>query len=397
MKIVVLVGDGMGDFPVESLGGLTPLQAAKAPTLQKIASSGDLRMVNTVPKNLSPGSDVANMALLGYDAEHNYTGRAPIEAAGANIKMNPSDVAFRCNLVTIEDNIMKDYSAGHISSKESEEIIKSLENELGNEDINFYSGVQYRHILMTNGIGENTTCIPPHEIIDKNILEFLPTGIEADRIVDLMKASYKILKNHPVNITRIKEGKNPATHIWLWGQGRQMKLESYKNLYGLSGGIISAVDLLKGLASLTGLKAPDVEGATGFIDTNYKGKVKAALEILKDEDFVFVHIEAPDECGHLGDAKLKTRAIELFDSEICLPILNWLESQNEEYLLILCMDHRTPVSLKGHTSDPVPMAALHGPITELNCTKRFDENVNNGISECNAYEWIQQLLLNAIR
>ena len=268
---------------------------------------------------------------------------------------------------------------------------------MGDEDINFYSGVQYRHILMTNGIGENTTCIPPHEIIDKNILEFLPTGIEADRIVDLMKASYKILKNHPVNITRIKEGKNPATHIWLWGQGRQMKLESYKNLYGLSGGIISAVDLLKGLASLTGLKAPDVEGATGFIDTNYKGKVKAALEILKDEDFVFVHIEAPDECGHLGDAKLKTRAIELYDSEICLPILNWLESQNEEYLLILCMDHRTPVSLKGHTSDPVPMAALHGPITELNCTKRFDENVNNGISECNAYEWIQQLLLNAIR
>ena len=169
MKIVVLVGDGMGDFPVESLDGLTPLQAAKAPTLQKIASSGDLRMVNTVPKNLSPGSDVANMALLGYDAEHNYTGRAPIEAAGANIKMNPLDVAFRCNLVTIEDNIMKDYSAGHISSKESDEIIKFLQNELGDEQINFYSGVQYRHILMTKGMGENTICIPPHEIIDKNI------------------------------------------------------------------------------------------------------------------------------------------------------------------------------------------------------------------------------------
>ena len=397
MKIVVLVGDGMGDFPVESLGGLTPLQAAKTPTLQKIASSGDLRMVNTVPKNLSPGSDVANMALLGYDAEHNYTGRAPIEAAGADIEMEASDVAFRCNLVTIKNNIMKDYSAGHISSEESHEIIQFLQNQLSDEDTNFYNGVQYRHILMTNGMGEKTVCVPPHEIIDKNILKFLPTGIDSDRIINLMNKSHELLKNHPVNLNRIKQGKNPATHIWLWGQGRQMKLESYENLYGLSGGIISAVDLLKGLARLTGLKAPDVEGATGFIDTNYKGKVEAALEILNKEDFVFVHIEAPDECGHLGDAHLKTKAIELFDSEICQPILNWLESQNNQYLLILCMDHRTPISLKGHTSDPVPMVALHGPITKYNCNVSFDENVNNGISQCNAYEWIQHLLLNATK
>lgn len=396
MKIVILVGDGMGDFPVDELNGLTPLQAAYTPTLQKIASSGDLRMVQTVPSNLPPGSDVANMALLGYDAKENYTGRAPIEAAGANIKMTSSNIAFRCNFVSIIDDIMCDYSAGHISSKESAELIKSLKMNLTNNEINFFNGVQYRHILMTNGLGENVKCYPPHEIIDKNINEFLPTGSDADKIIDLMKKSEKILECHPINLARIKEGKTPASHIWLWGQGRQMQLESYRNLYGLSGGIISAVDLLKGLANLAGLEAPDIDGATGFIDTNYKGKVESALEILQHNDFVFVHIEAPDECGHLGDAKLKTKAIELFDSEVCLPILNWLEEKNDPYLLILSMDHRTPVALKGHTSDPVPMAALHGPVLNFKNDKHFDENVNNGISQGMAYKWIQELLSNSL-
>ncbi len=392
MKIAVLVGDGMGDYPVDELQGLTPLQAADTPTLNRITYCGDARMVKTVPENLPPGSDVANMALMGYDAAKNYTGRAPIEAAGANIAMDEADVAIRCNLVTITDEKMIDYSAGHISTEEAEELVTSLQEELGNEHMTFHCGVQYRHLLIWNNGSVDYSCTPPHEISDQKIRTHLPSGREAEKLNYLMEKSKSVFLNHPVNKKREENGQLPATQIWLWGHGKSMQLESYQSLYTLSGGVISAVDLLKGLANLSGLIAPEVKGATGFIDTNYQGKVDAAIKILNQDDFVFLHIEAPDECGHLGDALLKKKAIELFDYKVCKPMLEWLEGCGEEYLLILCMDHRTPVSLKGHTSDPVPMVALHGPVHHLDKEKSFDEFINNGISQGMAYAWIQELL-----
>ena len=392
MKIAILVGDGMGDYPVDELKGLTPLQASDSPILDQITFYGEARMVDTVPKDLPPGSDVANLALMGYDASKNYTGRAAIEAAGADIKMKDNDVALRCNLVTVINEEMHDYSAGHISTNEAKELISSLQKELGNENFTFHCGVQYRHLLIWNNGSVDYSCTPPHEISDKKIHSYIPSGNDSKTLIDLMEKSKSIFINHPINKKREAEGKLPATQIWLWGQGKSMQLESYQKLYNLNGGIISAVDLLKGLAKLAGLKAPNILGATGFIDTNYKGKVESAINILSKDNFVYLHIEAPDECGHLGDAYLKKKAIELFDNNVCRPMLEWLENCGEDYLLVLCMDHRTPVALKGHTSDPVPMVALKGPIHNLEKQKNFDEFINNGVSQGMAYTWIQQLL-----
>jgi 2,3-bisphosphoglycerate-independent phosphoglycerate mutase len=392
MKIVVLVGDGMGDYPVDVLGGKTPLQAANIPVIRKIAAAGEVRMVQTVPDGMPPGSDVANLALLGYDAAKNYTGRAPIEAAGAEIPMLPSDVAFRCNLVTVVDGVMDDYSAGHITTQEGQALVRSLQEKLGKEGLAFHPGVQYRHLLVWNGGPAKCACIPPHEISDKPVEGNLPAGDRQDEIRDLMELSKEVFADHPVNQKRTAEGKKPATQIWLWGQGNAMQLDSYKSLYGLGGGVISAVDLLKGIAKLAGLEAPDVEGATGFLDTNYQGKVDAGLEILDREDFVFIHIEAPDECGHMGDAQKKTQAIEEFDSRVVAPVFQWLEDAGEPYTLLLCTDHRTPVALKGHTSEPVPMAVMRGPVGATEAQVAFDENVNQGNAQGMACDWIQNIL-----
>ncbi len=392
MKYVVLVGDGMGDYPVASLGGKTPLQAADIPTIKKISAAGEVRMVQTVPDSMAPGSDVANMALLGYDAARNYTGRAPIEAAGAEIPMAPSDVAFRCNLVTVVDGVMDDYSAGHITTEEGQALIKSLQEKLGREGLTFHPGVQYRHLLVWDGGPTACACAPPHEITDNPVGGNLPVGDRQDEVRELMECSKAVFADHPVNQKRIAEGKKPATQIWLWGQGNAMQLESYQSLYHLNGGVVSAVDLLKGLAKLAGLKAPDVEGATGFLDTNYQGKIDAGFAILEKDDFVFIHIEAPDECGHMGDAQLKTQAIEAFDSRVVAPVFQGLEDAGEPYTLLLCTDHRTPVALKGHTSEPVPMAVLVGPVGKTEQQTAFDETVNNGIVQCMACEWIQEIL-----
>jgi len=392
MKYVVLVGDGMGDYPIEALGGKTPLQAADIPMIRKIAAAGEVRLVQTVPNGMPPGSDVANMALLGYNAAKNYTGRAPIEAAGAEIPMKPSDVAYRCNLATVVNGIMDDYSAGHITTEEGRALVCSLQEKLGREGLTFHPGVQYRHLLIWDGGPAACECIPPHEISDRPVEGNLPAGDRQDEIRELMELSKEVFAEHPVNKKRIAEGKKPATQIWLWGQGNALQLETYKSLYSLGGGVVSAVDLLKGLAKLAGLKAPDVEGATGFLDTNYQGKVDAALEILEREDFVFVHIEAPDECGHMGDAQKKTQAIEEFDSRVVAPVFQWLEDAGEPYILLLCTDHRTPVALKGHTAEPVPMAVLRGPVGELNTQAAFDEYVNAGNAQCMACDWIQQIL-----
>jgi 2,3-bisphosphoglycerate-independent phosphoglycerate mutase len=368
------------------------LQAANIPAIGKIAAAGEVRMVQTVPAGMPPGSDVANMALLGYDATLNYTGRAPIEAAGAELPMKPSDVAFRCNLVTVVDGVMDDYSAGHITTEEAQALIASVQDKLGREGLTFHSGVQYRHLLIWDGGPAECACTPPHEFADKAVSEHLPAGDRQAEIHELMELSKEVFADHPVNQKRIAEGKKPATQIWLWGQGNAMQLETYQALYGLGGGVVSAVDLLKGLAKLAGLKAPEVDGATGFLDTNYQGKVDAGLAILEEDDFVFIHIEAPDECGHMGDAQKKTQAIEEFDSRVVAPVFQWLEDAGEPYTLLLCTDHRTPVALKGHTSEPVPMAVLRGPVGEINTQAKFDETVNDEEVQCMACDWIQEIL-----
>ncbi|MCF7847663.1 MAG: cofactor-independent phosphoglycerate mutase [Kiritimatiellales bacterium] len=392
MKYVILVGDGMGDYRVDELGGKTPLQAANIPMIRKITAAGEVRMVQTVPDGLPPGSDVANMALLGYNSAENYSGRAPIEAAGAEIPMKPSDIAYRCNLVTVKDGLMDDYSAGHISTPEAAELIGSLQEALGHEGCTFHAGVQYRHLLIWDGGPVAFEAVPPHEIAGKPVAEHFPAGDRQEEIRGLMEASKAVFADHPVNKKRIAEGKKPATQIWLWGQGSAMQLETYQSLYGLGGGVISAVDLLKGIAKLAGLGAPDVEGATGFIDTNYEGKVAAALKILEEDDFVFVHIEAPDECGHMGDAKLKVKAIEAFDARVVAPVFQWLEDAGEPYTLLLCTDHRTPVALRGHTAEPVPMAMMTGPVGNIDKQAAFDETINDEKAECLACDWIREIL-----
>ncbi|MFH0881002.1 MAG: cofactor-independent phosphoglycerate mutase, partial [Lentisphaerota bacterium] len=341
------------------------------------------------------GSDVANLSLLGFNPAENYTGRAPIEAAGAGIPMTVDDVAFRCNLVTIKDGRMADYSAGEISTPEAHCLIADLEKKLGRDGLHFHGGVSYRHLLIWKNGPAGLHTQPPHDIAEKQAADFLPSGERQDEIRRLMDVSREVFAHHPVNIERLKAGRSPATQIWLWGQGHSMALKSYQELYGLRGGVISAVDLIRGLGALAGLRTVRVPGATGFIDTNYAGKVSAAIEILQDEDFVFLHVEAPDECGHKGSLSLKVQAIEAFDQQVVGPVWNALEAAGQPYRLIICTDHRTPVKVRGHTSEPVPMAFVDGPIGATTREKPFDEFMAHISSAVLAYDWIRHLLKNS--
>lgn len=392
MKYVILVGDGMGDYPLPDYENKSPLQAADIPMIRGIAGTGEVRMVQTVPEGMTPGSDVCNMALLGYDAAENYTGRAAIECAGAGIPMGAGDVAYRCNLVTVADGNMDDYSAGHITTEEGRALVETLAEKLNRPGLTFFPGIQYRHLLVIDNGPVEIETQPPHDIAGKTAADYLPSRNRAEELRELMEASKEIFAAHPVNKKRIAEGKKPATQIWLWGQGSSMQLPTYEELYGLKGCVITAVDLVKGLGNLTGLAPVEVPGATGFVDTNYDGKRDAAFKVLEENDVVYVHVEAPDECGHAGDAALKIKAIEDFDQLIVKPVFEWLEARGEEYRLVLCTDHRTPVALKGHTSEPVPMAVLNGPVGALDRSAAFDETVNNGIAECMVYDWIRELL-----
>jgi 2,3-bisphosphoglycerate-independent phosphoglycerate mutase len=392
-KIVVLVGDGMGDYPIPDFGNKTVLQAAHIPHMRRIAAAGDLRLVQTVPvSGLTPGSDVANMALLGFNAEECYSGRAPIEAAGAGIPMSSEDVAFRCNLVTVKDGRMEDYSAGHISTEEAHELIKAVQSRLGRDGLNFHGGVSYRHLLIWKNGPVNLKAAPPHDIAGKPVAEHLPAGERQDEVRALMEASKPILAEHPVNKARVAAGKNPATQIWLWGHGKALRLPGYRDLYGLTGGVITAVDLVRGLGRLLGLEVIRVPGATGYVDTNYEGKVAASLKVLEEHDYVFVHIEAPDECGHQGNAKLKKTAVEDFDRRVVGPVWQEMERRGQPYRLLLCTDHRTPVSVKGHTREPVPMAVLDGPVGSVEKESAFDEFVNGGVAQIKVYDWVRELL-----
>lgn len=361
-KIAVLVGDGMGDEPVAALHGKTPLQVADIPSIRRVAALGHVQLVRTVPDGLAPGSDVANMGLLGYNALENYTGRAAIEAAGARIPLQPSDVAYRTNLVTIEGGKMIDYSAGDISSEEAHQLIDALNVAAAREGLKFHGGVSYRHLLIWRDGPLQLTVMPPHEISGKPVAEHLPKGPRQEEARALMDLSRKVFADHPVNQARAAKGKRQATQIWLWGYGKAMALDSYPHRYGLQGGVITAVDLVRGLAVLCGLEVIRVPGATGWVDTNYEGKAQAAIDCLRRSDFVYLHLEAPDECGHKGMAEEKVRSIEKFDRKIVAPVWAALEAAGEPYRLIVCTDHRTPIAKRGHTSDPVPFAWVDGPL-----------------------------------
>jgi len=317
MKCVVVVGDGMADYPLDELGGKTPLQVARKPNMDRVAREGRSGLLESIPEGMQAGSDVAILSILGYDPVRHYTGRGPIEAAALGVMLGRGDVAFRCNLVTLEGGVMVDYSAGHISNDEAKALIEALNEELGGGMVKFYSGVSYRNILVVSGVNfDGVECTPPHDITGMKVDDYLPRGEGSELLLELIERSWRVLEGHPVNARRIREGKRAANSIWPWGQGRRPDLQSFEERFGVRGAIISAVDLVRGLGVLTGLRVVNVPGATGYYDTNYAGKGEYALRALESVDFVLVHVEAPDEAGHAGDIENKVKAIEKIDSEI---------------------------------------------------------------------------------
>ena len=363
MKYVVIIGDGMADYAVQDLGGKTPLMVARTPHMDWMAKHGEIGLVRTVPDGFNPGSEIANLSIFGYDPFRYYTGRGPLEAASLGVKLQPDDIAFRCNLVTLQfdgtKTFMEDFAAGHVTNAEAKEIILDLDKEIGSKEIRFYPGVSYRHLMvMKDGAAkfsnlEKLELTPPHDIIGREISPFLPKGNQGDPVLSLMNGSRPLLKDHPVNLNRKARGLRPANSIWLWGQGRSPRMITLKERFGLEGYVISAVHLLKGIGILAGLEALEVPGATGYFDTNYDGKAQYALRGLKEKDFVYLHVEAPDEAGHMGDLRLKIEAIERFDEKIVGAILKGMKDF-ERYKVLVLPDHPTPLSVRTHTADPVP-------------------------------------------
>jgi 2,3-bisphosphoglycerate-independent phosphoglycerate mutase len=358
MKYIILVGDGMADYPIPELGNKTPLQVANTPNMDLVAKKGISGTVKTIPDSMPPGSDVANLSVIGYDPSIYYTGRGPLEAGSMGVKLEKGEVAYRCNIVTVENGVMVDYSSGHISSAESGELMEFIDENLGSEEIRFNSGVSYRHLMIHKGGSETLQCTPPHDITDRKYQEYLPRGEGQDTIRELMDRSLAILADHPVNKKRVMSGKNPGNMIWPWGQGRVPNMPTFAEKYSLTGAVISAVDLIKGIGYYAGLDIIEVPGATGYLDTNYLGKAEYALESLNTRDFIWVHVEAPDEAAHAGDIKSKIKAIEDFDSKVVGTILSGIEGSGfaEEFMLLILPDHLTPIAEKTHVHGAVPFA-----------------------------------------
>lgn len=363
MKYVVVLGDGMADERYDELGGRSPIEAAEIPTARYFAAHGEVGLCQSVPRGMKPGSDVANLSVMGYDPKKFYSGRSPLEAVSMGVALRADDVTYRCNLVTLsdepvfEDRTMKDYSAGEISTPEAAELISYLAEKLElPPELSLFPGVSYRHCLRLSGATPGVTeTTPPHDISDRKIAAFLPKGGLGKLLLGLMKRSSELLLAHPVNLARIRAGKNPATSCWFWGEGTKPALSSFEEKTGLSGAVISAVDLVKGIGKLAGMEVIDVPGATGNIHTNFDGKAAAAIDALKrGRDFVYIHLEAPDECGHQGQLREKVRAIELIDEKVTSPVFSYLKSRGEPFAMMFVPDHPTPVRLKTHTGDPVP-------------------------------------------
>jgi len=393
MKYVLILADGMADYPINELNGKTPLQYASTPNIDKLAQEAIIGKVSTVPPEFPPGSDVANLAVMGYNPDEYYSGRSPLEAVSMGVELGENDLAFRCNLVTLSkepnygNKTMLDYSAGEISSEESCQLIAALQEKLGNNYINFYPGISYRHLMVwRNGLDKQVFLTPPHDISDRVIGQYLPTGKDSQVLLDLMIKSEEILINHPVNQERVKAGKNPAVSAWFWGEGKKPMLTSFQTKYNLQGSVVAAVDLVKGLGICAGLNQVEVDGATGGVVTNFAGKAEAALEELKrGQDFVYVHIEAPDEAGHQGSLEHKIWAIEQIDEHVVGLFVSQLDSFDDIKIMLL-PDHPTPLSTRTHSREPVPFMLYHKSNPVLNGVKEYNEiAADQGIFIDNGY------------
>lgn len=401
MKYVVILGDGMADYPIKSLGDKTPLAVANKPYIDSLAKVSEVGLAKTVPTSLKPGSDVANLSVLGYDPLKGYTGRSPLEAASIGIALKDTDVTARANLVTLSgeekysDKTMLDYSAGEITTAEAKELIEYLKGYLDDEIYTLYAGISYRHCLVVdNGrvLGDLT---PPHDITGKPIENYLPKGDLGKKYLSLMERSHQLLKKHPINIDREKRGKNPANSLWFWGEGTKPSLQKFEEKFGLKGGMISAVDLLKGIAKLADMKVIEVAGATGNYDTDFQGKAKACLEgLLGGLDFVYVHMEAPDECGHHGDLERKIYSIEQIDG-VVKTVCEGLKAAGEDFRVLIAPDHPTPISIKTHSADAIPYIIYDSTKTVKSGAERYDEvnAAKTGVFIENGFELMERLTL----
>lgn len=397
MKYVVVLCDGAADTPVPELGGLTPLEKAVKPNIDRLASMGEMGMVTTVPSDLPPGSDVANLAVFGYDPEIYYTGRSPLEAMSMGVPLKLSDTTFRTNLVTLsdeenyEDKTMVDYSSDEITTAEAAQLIAAVNDALKTDEYEFFSGISYRHLLVWHNKENKFDLTPPHDISGKCIGEYLPKD---ETILSLMEKSYEILKNHPINLDRKARGLHPANSIWIWGNGTKPNLDTYKEKFGLSGSVISAVDLIKGIGKCAGLSVPEIEGATGTVTTNFDGKAKAATDALKNgSDFVYIHLEAADEAGHRHEVENKVRAIELIDEKIVAPVISYLEESGEDYAMLIMPDHPTPLAIRTHTRDAIPYIIYKSnekhPIKNISYTEANAKKT--GITVSHGFELVKRL------
>ncbi len=399
MKYMIILCDGMSDYSIPELGGRTPLEAASTPNMDALAPYSELGCARSVPKGMKPGSDTANLSILGYDPSVYYSGRSPLEALAMGINLKSSDIAIRCNLVTLsdeavyDDKIMVDYSAGEITSKESRELIKLIEAHFGGEGRRFFGGISYRHCLVINDAATGTEFTPPHDITGKRIGAYMPKGLYGERLASIQRRSYEVLNNHPINAARREEGKRPANSIWLWGEGVKPELADFYVKNGVKGAMISAVDLLKGIALGASMEVIEVEGANGTLHTNYGGKAQAALEAMKSVDFVYIHIEAPDEMGHQGDLANKIKAIEYIDKHIVGAVVDGLGARGEDFSILICPDHATPISTRTHSSDPIPYMLYRSNNAKNNNTK-YDERhcAQSGIFVEHGFTLIDKLL-----
>ena len=363
-KYIILIGDGMADWPIAEIGNRTPLEAADKPNMDFMASNGAMGMVQVVPEEMYPGSDTSNLSILGYDPAVVYTGRSPLEAASMGVKLGPDDVAVRCNVLTLKnegaDTGMEDFSGGHITTGEADALLASLQERVKDKGVRFYTGVSYRHLMVWPGGVDTVETTPPHDIHGKKIASFLPKGEGSRLFREIMEASREIFRDHPVNRKRISEGKLPGNSVWLWGQGKAPVMPAYREKFGLSGSVVAAVDLIKGIGIYAGLEVVNVPGATGYLDTNYAGKALAALKELEEKDFVLIHVEAPDEAGHNGSVSEKIKAIERIDRDMLGPILARVREKGDLRVLLM-PDHATPVVLRTHSQEPVPFVFYPPP------------------------------------
>ena len=401
MKYFVILGDGMADRPFDGLGGKTPLEVAEHPTMDYIASKGICGMAKTVPQGMPPGSDTANLSAMGYDPKIYYTGRSPLEAVSMGIDLALSDVTYRCNTVTLSDDenyencTMIDYSCDEISTAESTQIINDLNAIFQTEQLRLYPGISYRHCLVLQDADDGADTTPPHDILEQQVTNYLPKGQNSELLLSMMKRSRELLRDHPVNKSRIARGLNPVSSLWFWGEGRKPNLTAFAEKFGKKGAVVSAVDLIKGIGICAGLDSIDVEGATGNIDTNWKGKAQAAIDaLLSGDDFVYVHMEAPDECGHRFEPENKVKAIELIDREVLRPMMDAMEKAGEDYSILLMPDHPTPLELRTHTPDPVPFVIYRSNDEKDNGPDRYTEAdaASTGVYVDEGYHLMEQLI-----